>query len=74
MSRSMRQGDGPSDRPGQLLVLLVIGYVPVVALSLCQVQMPMLLMGGLYAAPAVVAALAGAWMGVTRRGRVAAHG
>ncbi len=69
MPRSVQRDAGPGDRIGLVLTLLVIAYVPVVAVSLCQVEAPLLLMAVLYAAPLVVALLAWAWMGVRALGR-----
>lgn len=67
MSRYSASAPGPRDRLAVSLVVLLVCYVPVVALSLCQIEVPLLLMGALYAAPPALLALGWAWFRVRRR-------
>ncbi len=52
----------PRDKVGTSLVALVAYYVPLTAISLCDIAIPGPAMAALYCAPAVVAAVAGAWL------------
>lgn len=53
------------DKTGTALVALVAYYVPLTALSLCQVDVPGVAMAALYGAPAVIGAVAAAvWFGL----------
>ena len=52
----------PRDKVGTSLVALIAYYVPLTALSLCNINVPGPAMAALYCAPAVMAAVAGTWL------------
>ena len=53
------------DKTGTALVVLVAYYVPLTALSLCQVDVPGMAMAVLYGAPTVIGAISAAvWFGL----------